>query len=134
MVEKLVALLSQVQHFGMAPWTHGFNAVNNEEIANHLVKNNVIVQKKEPAPVVFVGRKGYALTTENLPDVIQDLMAERGITQKDLSAKTGLTQNTLRRLVKYRGCVSHFSLECLLDAFGKELVIVDKKESKENGK
>jgi hypothetical protein len=35
----------------------------------------------------------------------------------------------LRRCIKDRERVSHFSLECLLGALGKELVIVDKKES-----
>lgn len=131
---KIIALLSQFQQFGMVHRSYGISSVSNAELADHLIANNVIIQKEEPANMRFVDRKGYVLTTQNLPEILADLMNEKGITQKQLAIKSGLSQNTLRRCMDARLCVSHFSLECLLNALDKELVIVDKKESEENGR
>lgn len=72
-------------------------------------------------------RNGYILTDDSLPGILRELLDMRNMTQFEVCEKAGIHQNAITRCVSGHGNLSIRSLCYVLDALGKELIIVDKK-------
>lgn len=82
---------------------------------------------KVPVRVNAIIRNRYVLTDDSLPEILRELLDTHRMTQREACEKAGIHPNALTRCVSGHGSLSLRSLVYLLEVFGKELIIVDKK-------
>lgn len=74
-------------------------------------------------------KKAIPLNTNNLPEILKELIAEqkdRGISQRAICKRVGIVESTIKCWKCGYRVPGLYMLECLLEALGKQLAIVDK--------
>lgn len=75
----------------------------------------------------MVERKYYVVTEDSLPDVIKELIATSGLSQRKVCEKAGINHTSLIGYMRGVHSPSVRLLCYMLEVLGKELIIVDKK-------
>ena len=68
---------------------------------------------------------GTVINSANIGRWIKSQRKQQGLSLEDVADMAGLSKSSIVRMEKHKLCPNMYTVERVLDAFGKKLVIVD---------